>query len=104
HSHRLAHVHGVRTHNPSHCLLVSIHVGSRDIFFRTNELNQLGGVAASHALKLAHGHLMRIADHTTLRPAERNVHHRALPRHPARDRKSTRLNSSHGSISYAVLC
>src|SRR5207245_10688640 len=25
-------------------------------------------------------------------------------REPARDRKSTRLNSSHGSISYAVFC
>src|SRR5207245_10120673 len=24
--------------------------------------------------------------------------------HPERDRKSTRLNSSHGSISYAVFC
>src|SRR2546429_5021142 len=28
----------------------------------------------------------------------------ALPTQPARDRKSTRLNSSHGYISYAVLC
>src|SRR5207245_10046572 len=27
-----------------------------------------------------------------------------LAREPARDRKSTRLNSSHGSISYAVFC
>src|SRR6266542_6398389 len=26
------------------------------------------------------------------------------PCHPRRDRKSTRLNSSHGSISYAVFC
>src|SRR2546429_9108013 len=28
----------------------------------------------------------------------------ALGSHPARDRKSTRLNSSHGYISYAVFC
>src|SRR6266581_6146941 len=27
-----------------------------------------------------------------------------LARHPERDRKSTRLNSSHPSISYAVFC
>src|SRR5687768_17981942 len=27
-----------------------------------------------------------------------------VPRGPARDRKSTRLNSSHGYISYAVFC
>src|SRR2546429_3961825 len=29
--------------------------------------------------------------------------HRCRPRHPG-DRKSTRLNSSHGYISYAVFC
>src|SRR2546427_6406850 len=28
----------------------------------------------------------------------------ALPHHAARDRKSTRLNSSHSQISYAVFC
>src|SRR5687768_18015783 len=27
-----------------------------------------------------------------------------VPAHPAEDRKSTRLNSSHGYISYAVFC
>src|SRR5215510_6521497 len=31
-------------------------------------------------------------------------HLRRLPRHPAQDRKSTRLNSSHVAISYAVFC
>src|SRR2546429_2712275 len=29
---------------------------------------------------------------------------RDIPLHPERDRKSTRLNSSHGYISYAVFC
>src|SRR5687768_18363424 len=29
---------------------------------------------------------------------------RDLPRHRRQDRKSTRLNSSHGYISYAVFC
>src|SRR5687768_18593596 len=29
---------------------------------------------------------------------------RLVPRRAARDRKSTRLNSSHGYISYAVFC
>src|SRR2546430_12035142 len=29
---------------------------------------------------------------------------RSRPRSPARDRKSTRLNSSHSQISYAVFC
>src|SRR5207245_9096654 len=34
-----------------------------------------------------------------------HYNHRVLQRRPAKtDRKSTRLNSSHGSISYAVFC
>src|SRR2546427_5733333 len=37
-------------------------------------------------------------------PADRG-HRRVQPAHaPARDRKSTRLNSSHSQISYAVFC
>src|SRR5689334_24219152 len=35
--------------------------------------------------------------------AQELVRHRVLEQH-ARDRKSTRLNSSHSSISYAVFC
>src|SRR3989449_6715422 len=40
-------------------------------------------------------------------PWHRRGHGRAAPRHcriPPKDRKSTRLNSSHGYISYAVFC
>src|SRR3989337_3430768 len=46
--------------------------------------------------------------YTTLFRSRPDVHHPAEPAHPCRghpqDRKSTRLNSSHGSISYAVFC
>src|SRR5438128_1704870 len=45
-------------------------------------------------LKLKRGETLRIAEYTFNNPA-------ATPR---TDRKSTRLNSSHGSISYAVFC
>src|SRR2546429_6709645 len=40
------------------------------------------------------------------RPAHEHPAHRALPGRlrPGEDRKSTRLNSSHGYISYAVFC
>src|SRR5687768_18164218 len=45
-------------------------------------------------------------DHRPVR--RRQVHPRAAPRPdprpPRQDRKSTRLNSSHGYISYAVFC
>src|SRR5689334_25447746 len=34
----------------------------------------------------------------------RRLHRARLPRDAAGDRKSTRLNSSHSSISYAVFC
>src|SRR5690606_12828228 len=38
------------------------------------------------------------------RSAQRRVGPRASPPRPERDRKSTRLNSSHVKISYAVFC
>src|SRR3712207_8022055 len=37
-------------------------------------------------------------------PRERAVLHRAIPPSRREDRKSTRLNSSHANISYAVFC
>src|SRR5207245_11204257 len=40
---------------------------------------------------------------TALRVISRPITWRSV-RHQRRDRKSTRLNSSHGSISYAVFC
>src|SRR2546422_7210665 len=42
---------------------------------------------------------------TVHRQGARSVHQfELLPRPPDRDRKSTRLNSSHGYISYSVFC
>src|SRR5207249_9835168 len=41
---------------------------------------------------------------TTLRPAAADLHYRGFSRMYRKDRKSTRLNSSHVSISYAVFC
>src|SRR3712207_8427922 len=38
------------------------------------------------------------------RAADRKARRRAQARPPRRDRKSTRLNSSHANISYAVFC
>src|SRR5207245_11187007 len=44
-----------------------------------------------------HDRELRLAEHETIRITDRD---RAI----RRDRKSTSLNSSHGSISYAVFC
>src|SRR3954454_25415150 len=41
---------------------------------------------------------------TSCRLVRRQVDGRSLPAHQLADRKSTRLNSSHGRISYAVFC
>src|SRR5437899_4490708 len=43
-----------------------------------------------------------LADHPRLRPARH--HHLTVPPPAPADRKSTRLNSSHLGISYAVSC
>src|SRR5207245_11175693 len=52
--------------------------------------------------------LFRSAHSRAVPPARASLHGRADARHgpprPEGDRKSTRLNSSHGSISYAVFC
>src|SRR3712207_8841773 len=45
------------------------------------------------------GRIRLVTEHARLRP--RRPH---PVEHPARDRKSTRLNSSHANISYAVFC
>src|ERR1700727_1019017 len=82
----LAHVHGIGIHDPRHHLLVGVDVRRGNILLRADELDQLCRVAARHPLQLADRHFFRIADHTTLGTAEGNVHHRALPGHPAGQR------------------
>src|SRR2546429_3068999 len=42
--------------------------------------------------------------HPLVAISSRHAPHLLLPRIPRGDRKSTRLNSSHGYISYAVFC
>src|SRR5687768_17838191 len=49
----------------------------------------------------AKGGWPRVPDSLKLKPGQRSPHVAALAK---RDRKSTRLNSSHGYISYAVFC
>src|SRR5437763_12977309 len=58
-------------------------------------------VAEQHAVELVHVRLVR--KHDMAGEIERAVRAPAL-QHAARDRKSTRLNSSHRCISYAVFC
>jgi len=78
----LAHVHGVGVHDPGHGLFVGAHVGGGDIFFRSDEFDEFGGVAAGHALEFALGHFFGVADDATLGSAEGDVDDGALPGHP----------------------
>ncbi len=78
----LAHVHGVGVHDPGHGLLVGAHVGGGNVFFGADEFDELGGVAASHALELALGHFLGVADDAALGSAEGDVDDGALPGHP----------------------
>src|SRR2546430_11134430 len=48
--------------------------------------------------------LQRLTGTLSLRAEFRNPQHVLLPGQFVRDRKSTRLNSSHSQISYAVFC
>src|ERR1035441_9815840 len=72
-----------------------------DLVYGADEFDQFGGVAAGHALDLAHGHLVRIADHAALGAAEGNVDHGALPGHPA-GKGSNFIEGDVGSVADAA--
>ena len=80
----MADVHGVGVHDPGHRLLVGVYIGCGNIFFGSDEVDDLRGVAARHALQFTLAHLLGVADHSALGSAEGNIHDRALPRHPTR--------------------
>ena len=84
--HGLAHMHGVGVHDPGHRLLVGVYIRRGHIFFRPDEVDDLRGIPARHALQFAMAHLLGVADHSALGSAKRNVYDRALPGHPARQR------------------
>ena len=99
----LAHVHGVGIHHPGHDLLVGVDVGGGNVFFRPDEFDQFGGVAAGHALDFAHRHFVGIADHAALGAAEGDVDHGALPGHPAGEGADF-VERDIGRIADAALC
>ena len=80
--HRVAHVHGIRVHDPGHHLHVGAHVRGRNVAVRTHQRNDFGGVAAREVLQFMPAQRARIDGHAALGPAVGQVHHGALPRHP----------------------
>ena len=84
---RVSDVHAVGVHDPRHHLLVGVDVGSGDVLFGTDGVDDFGNVAARERFELAPRHLGRIADDPALAAAERDVRDGALPRHPAGERR-----------------
>ena len=84
--HRVALVHRERVEDPRHHLRVRADVGRRDVALGADLVDDLGGVAARHPLELLGRERLRVADDAALGAAERQVHQRALPRHPHRER------------------
>src|SRR5260370_32194885 len=76
--------HGVSVHDPGHGLLVCTHVRGRDVTLRTQPIRKLRGIASGEPLELATRHFPRIANHSALRAAKRNIYDPALPGHPRR--------------------
>src|SRR5438067_4755635 len=78
-------MHGICIHDPRHRLFIGIQVGGRNVLLGTDEFDQFCGVAAGDLLQLRLRQLLGIADDSSLGAAERDVHDRALPRHPTRE-------------------
>src|SRR3712207_7939678 len=61
------------------------------------------GVDSGNRVKLPYKRSVP-CDQNTVKPADREMMTRFSSKSPPSDRKSTRLNSSHANISYAVFC
>ena len=84
---RIADVHAVGVHHPRHDLIVGVDVGRGHVLVRADRVDDLRDVAPGQRLELAPRHPRRVADDAALAAAERDVRHRAFPRHPGRQRR-----------------
>src|SRR3989449_7539618 len=78
-------------------------------FFNDTATTEIYTLSLHDALPICGGHALQVARGEERRRGERGAHPGLLRRAQAgsalaTDRKSTRLNSSHGYISYAVFC
>ena len=83
----VADVHRVGVHEPRHDLRVGVDVGRRHVLLRSDDVDDLGGVAAGEGLEFALRHRGGVADDSALAAAERHLGHGALPGHPGRQRR-----------------
>src|SRR2546429_8230520 len=96
----------------SHIYLYKIHTTKHTItfffFFNDTATTEIYTLSLHDALPIYLLRPRQARYQAALRPDnDCFIHSKALPNftpNPSRDRKSTRLNSSHGYISYAVFC
>ena len=79
-------VHRVRVHHPGHDTFVRVHVGCRHVGVGAERGDDASCVTTREALELTRAQLEWIADDAPLRPPEGEIHDRALPGHPRRQR------------------
>ena len=79
-------MHRVGVHDPRHGLFAGADVRRWNVALGANPIRQFRGISPRQALHFSARQFARIADDSPLGAAERNVHHRAFPRHPRRQR------------------
>ena len=83
---RMARDGAVLVRHPGHDDAVGVHVGGGDVALGSDEARERFDVDAAQALQLGPGQCLDVHRHAPLGAAERQVHHRALERHPERQR------------------
>src|SRR6266436_3304223 len=78
--------HSVGVHNPGHGLCTGVDIRCGNVHGRSNDRQNLAGVTACHALELALGHALGIADDAALGASKRHVDGGGLPSPPSRER------------------
>src|SRR6059058_1887491 len=99
----MAHMHGVGIHDPGHDLFVRVDVRAEDIFFRTQDLNELRSVPSGESLEFTLGHHVWIANHSTSCAAEWDIHEGTLPCHPTRKRACF-IQGDVGAVTDTAFC
>ena len=75
-------VHGVGVHYPGHGAFVGVHVGRRDVFLRSDDVDDGRGVAAGDTFEFDLGHDGGVTDDAAFAAAVGEIDDCALPGHP----------------------
>src|SRR3982751_5123752 len=77
-------MHRISVHDPSHRLLIRVHVRGGYVFVRPDEINELCRVATGEPFQFTERHLNGIANYAAFSAPEWNIYYRTFPCHPCR--------------------